>query len=530
MMNIHIFNMINYLLLMITFFAMPIFAINGAQDPCKNEVCVKLLPSDGEGINVPIQAAKFSIALNSLFIDLGDTVPEAGIPVNMTSRTLSAIANTLRAMQKMKENHKKLYFRPLKWLVINSFAPDNATQDDFFHFLLAASYLDIQDLLRPAAAAWVDIYFANKSPTDADFANLLAEFKSESKGEMAQAKDLWPFFVDYIHWQKNPSGLLAVLPPIKLADNAQPSSLLVDPVKKLLYVGDGRKDSISVISLKDHSPIGNPIKVGQNPGPMVLVNNKLYVTNRFSHSISVIDFEKRIHRIIAVGNTPLALTAVGTKLYVANSIDNTISVIDTTVDQAIGPQIRVGDQPWALAVEGLKLYVANNGDNTISVIDTTNNQVLGQPIAVGRGPWALATGDNKLYVANFNGNSISVIDTMNDRIVANILEAQPKALAASEHIVYVASAEQNRILVLDKASNKIVYQPKKVEKSFFSNLPSLSSLGIDLGPYFSLALSDNKLYYVSSSKNEIFVMDVSRVCYNVYYGNLAEIKDCEQRR
>ena len=70
---------------------------------------------------------------------------------------------------------------------------------------------------------------------------------------------------------------------------------------------------------------------------------------------------------IGVGSSPSALAISGTRLYVANRGSGTVSVIDTATNKRIDANpsnifsmdIGVGSSPSALAISGTRLYVAN---------------------------------------------------------------------------------------------------------------------------------------------------------------------------
>ena len=73
---------------------------------------------------------------------------------------------------------------------------------------------------------------------------------------------------------------------------------------------------------------------------------------------------------IAVGISPWTVALDRTDLYVANRGSDNVSVINTT-SKTVTNTITVGTTPRAFALAGTDLYVANEGTDNVSVIDTT---------------------------------------------------------------------------------------------------------------------------------------------------------------
>jgi YVTN family beta-propeller protein len=86
---------------------------------------------------------------------------------------------------------------------------------------------------------------------------------------------------------------------------------------------------------------------------------------------------------ISVGTTPISSTVVGTKLYVNNKNSNNVSVIDTITDTVLSTfTIPILNTLFSSTVVGSKLYINSftqeRDGNTIfiSIIDTTTDTVV----------------------------------------------------------------------------------------------------------------------------------------------------------
>src|SRR5712664_1724176 len=119
----------------------------------------------------------------------------------------------------------------------------------------------------------------------------------------------------------------------------------------------------------------NPFAAAVNP-----VTNKIYVTNKGSNNVTVIDGATNTTTTVAAGTTPagVAVNPVTNKIYVANAFNNNVTVIDgnvTVIDGATNTTTTVaaGVDPGAVAVNPVtnKIYVANMNNFSSSSSDVT---------------------------------------------------------------------------------------------------------------------------------------------------------------
>ncbi len=256
-----------------------------------------------------------------------------------------------------------------------------------------------------------------------------------------------------------------------------PRIIAVNDLTNKIYVTNRETGTVSVI---DSNSGGSPknIRVGEGPGFIAVdsSHNKIYVANEDSNTVSVIDGNKDIEiGQISVGESPqyILVQEFTGKIYVANSGNNTVSVIDTSTDKKQPHDIVVGERPTYMAAHQFlgKIYVANSGNNTVSVINTTNDKKEPHDIPVGDAPSSIALDnlDNKIYVANSGNNTVSVIDTSTDKKQPHDIVVGPSGYAPSSIAVddahqkiYVANTNQiggntaNTVFVIDgKTDNKI---------------------------------------------------------------------------
>ncbi len=212
------------------------------------------------------------------------------------------------------------------------------------------------------------------------------------------------------------------------------------------------------------------VAVGDRPSAICWnsVNNKAYVVNRTSGSVTVIaGASNGVVATTTVESYPAAILydSVNNKVFVANSGSRSVSVIDGATDEVVAT-IEVGSAPLALAynVVNGKLYVANNGSgaNTVTVIDAAGDSVLAT-VVTGERPRAVAWSStvNKVYVACFSSNEVTIIDGVTDEVLAAAdVGWNPCAVVAVPDVneVYVANSgsASNTVSIIDGNSNEVV--------------------------------------------------------------------------
>ena len=229
--------------------------------------------------------------------------------------------------------------------------------------------------------------------------------------------------------------------------------------ENFIYVANSDSNDVSVISIENHTKIGENILVGENPTDIAVnsVTSTVYVANSYSDSISVINgTTNEWMKNILVGNTPTAIAIGPHTVYIANSDSDSISVISQRNNSKIGENIPVGNTPTAIAIDYLThftptVYVANSDSDSISVIDGTTNEWM-KDILVGENPTDIALGPIRsltVYVANSDSNDVSVISIENHtKIGENIpVGENPTDIAVDsvKYVIYVANSDSDSI-------------------------------------------------------------------------------------
>jgi YVTN family beta-propeller protein len=206
---------------------------------------------------------------------------------------------------------------------------------------------------------------------------------------------------------------------------------------------------------------------------------------------------------IKVGKIPvdIAVNPTTNKVYVANRDSNTLSVIDGKTNSNATKNIQVGAKPIRIAVNPTtnKIYVANYGDGTVSVIDGNTNSVIAN-LTIGGRLFAVAVNPNtnKVYVANDDSNFVYIIDG-NENIVTKMLKIFftnikfPKIFVnPNTNKVYIPLNDIKRIYSIDGNTNNIAIIPLDI-------LEQLSEIAINV--------NRNEIYIANYRSGTVYVID-----------------------
>jgi YVTN family beta-propeller protein len=237
-----------------------------------------------------------------------------------------------------------------------------------------------------------------------------------------------------------------------------------------------------------------PVDIAVNPD-----EDRLYVINEFSNTVSVIDTKTdQIIKTIEVGAMPYGIEVddVSDRVYVSSIESNKISVIDGSTNNVVH-EISGVSTPVALEVNSLKslIYVSNIDNGTVSVIDGVNNKVKSN-IKVGNAPFAMAVYSisktiDYIYVANYASDSVSLLkyapggDSSSPfELVKNIMVDSPSGVTIDEKkgIAYVTSRDEGQLFAIN-ASTGSLYKSSKVGSR---------PVGLDVN-------DDNGMIYVSNT-------------------------------
>ncbi|MGB9879281.1 MAG: hypothetical protein ACPLRM_00840 [Anaerolineae bacterium] len=277
--------------------------------------------------------------------------------------------------------------------------------------------------------------------------------------------------------------------------------------------------------------------VGHMPQAIAVLNGRVYVANRGSNNVSVIEGE-RVTVVIPVGDKPVALAADKKTglVYVANEGDETVSFISGYKVAKTVPAVK---SPACLAALDGRLYVGGRGENTLAVLDGfSGKRIASLPLPAPIGILALAVNPatKLLYASVYDSVQIVDLETMTitaqlQRPVYLTLEADPvhggffvgeyDATSNTHYLVnYAAFGQQElgRVLVggdprgvAVDAENGRIYVANSWSNTVSviegSSLRPLATVPVGLRPLDVAVSEDGQVYVVNADSENVAILD-----------------------
>ncbi|MCL6753092.1 beta-propeller fold lactonase family protein [Nostoc sp. CCCryo 231-06] len=226
-------------------------------------------------------------------------------------------------------------------------------------------------------------------------------------------------------------GLLKGTPASASATGAVVAGLTVSQDGNTLVAANFENDSISVVDAANRQVLkeikffrpGDKIATGEFPFDVALkstnngIADKVFVSSQRDNEVVAVNIASRGITRIPVGSQPnkILLSADQNKLYVANGNSDSISVIDTNSDRVVQTisLSRPNDQykganpnSVALSPDQRTLYTTLGGENAVAVVDLGSGRLTGR-IPTGWYPNSVSVSKDgkKLFVVNAKSNS-----------------------------------------------------------------------------------------------------------------------------
>jgi len=262
------------------------------------------------------------------------------------------------------------------------------------------------------------------------------------------------------------AGAQSVLGP-PVATGGNPIAVAADPLTNQIYVANKGSGTVTVIDGATNAT--TTVTVGNGPDAIVVnaATNQIYVANNDGGTVTVIDGATNATSTVAVGTNPDSITvnSVTDKIYVANEGSGTVTVIDGATNAT--STVTVGTDPDAIAVNPVtnQIYVVNSdnvvgGSGTVTVIDGATNAA--STVRLGGSPVAIAVNPvtNQIYVAN-TGGTVTVINGATNATSKVNVGTEPVAIAVNPvtNQIYVGNngngISGGTVTVIDGATNAI---------------------------------------------------------------------------
>ena len=214
-----------------------------------------------------------------------------------------------------------------------------------------------------------------------------------------------------------------------------PYNFYYSPDRKLLVTTCTRLGRVEVHAVDEWNDIGKAagwrrvaqIPTGKHPNHFAfsLDGRFMYVSNEYSHQLSVIDLqEHRVVRQLNPGRRPVdvSLAPGGKTLFVASYGEGRITVYDTDSYKEIDRiPTGAGAHGMAMSTDGKTLFVSNRDAASVSAIDVASRKVT-QTFSVPQGPdmMEVTPGGRELWVTSRYAGSVNVIDLSTGKLTHRI--------------------------------------------------------------------------------------------------------------
>lgn len=195
----------------------------------------------------------------------------------------------------------------------------------------------------------------------------------------------------------------------------------------------------------------------------------LYCTSAYDNSVFKIDIiSGNLVDKLYVGSFPTSIKAFNNRIFIANSDSNSISVVDENEFYLI-ENIPVGEKPIDIEIDEVqkKLYIANSNGNSINIVDL--EEYKNQTIRLKNNPIKMILEDEYMYIlysvnnGTINNSNISIMNLKNYRedeiiqlkgIFTTMLKLNDK------EIVFITSIDEGYICRLDIEKRNLLSKTK----------------------------------------------------------------------
>ncbi len=286
----------------------------------------------------------------------------------------------------------------------------------------------------------------------------------------------------------------------------EPKGVGVSASLNRVYVGVSQTHRLDVIDASSNTVITSVLTGGTRPNGVAVSNGKVYVANRDSNNVSVLNASTLSPiTIIPVGSQPFGVAASGDRVWVANFGSDTVTVINSLTD-AVVAHAAVGSRPALVAALGNRAYVANNGggvsivqsDGSVSSVSALDG-VAGF-LGIGANP-----NTNRVYVGNYDNKLVYVIDATTDTVLTSFyidpyhvtpfgIEVNPNS---NQVFVVAAGNGVNRVYVVNGCDNSIMGYVDVAEQS--------GPVGEEGGQ--GIAVLNDRVYVSAYAAGQVTVLD-----------------------
>ncbi len=204
-------------------------------------------------------------------------------------------------------------------------------------------------------------------------------------------------------------GYTNAVSTLKVADS--PNAAMIDPITDDLYVLCAK--SAALVIKRSDDPDTIMASVGEYAHGMALNLNTgtMYVSNRYSRDLSVIDTQTLDTTLVRCGGYPCSVTAnmETNMIYVANRTSWTLTVVSgADLTSVFAP---VGHNPLLVRHNPVTntVYTVDSGGRSISAVDGTTLERTKIPVGLNPSFLGINTNTNTIYVSSRHDGEVAVV-------------------------------------------------------------------------------------------------------------------------
>jgi len=220
-------------------------------------------------------------------------------------------------------------------------------------------------------------------------------------------------------------------------------------------VADTKENTLFVFDLASGTPLAY-IPTGRQPGQVVLLGARAFVSNFADGSLTVIDTStNRPLKTLLAGGLGLALNGQSRRLYAAAG--SRVVVLDPTTDTLVATlPVPPGANVWGLAVDPVanRVYATDLSSPRVLVYDGATNTLAAQIGLDAPGRLGIAVGPSgRVFVAGDTDThaQLAIIDGAAAKVVARVpIPGFTRSLAVDPGgLVYAASGADGSVTAVD---------------------------------------------------------------------------------
>ena len=152
----------------------------------------------------------------------------------------------------------------------------------------------------------------------------------------------------------------------------------------------------------------NTVPVRRGVQNLAVGEHAVWVTNRFTPTVTRVDIRTGAKSIIRVGDGPRGVDVGAGAVWVANEGDGTVSKIDPVLDRAVA-QIDVGLRPRGIAANAHAVWVAGYLASKLARVDPRRARPVGAAVGTDINPFKLALSGRTLWLTATGGDTVQQV-------------------------------------------------------------------------------------------------------------------------